>query len=127
MNVRFYLKRSKSGSSTAIYAVLNYKYKTYKYYLPYKVNPSDWDCKSQRMSPAGENSAMFNQLLSCAANKIDDILHLHISAHGGRWPTPEKFRTLLDEIFQRRRVHKAHKIIGRFDIGNSRMIVIIQK
>lgn len=127
MKVRFYLKRSKSSSSTAICAVLNYMHKTYKYYLPYKVNPSDWDCKNQRMRPEGENSAMFNQLLGCAANKINDVLHLHSSANGGRWPTPEKFRTLLDEIFQRRRVHKAHKIIGKFDIGNSRMIVIIQR
>lgn len=127
MNVRFYLKRSKSCCSTGICAVLNYKHKIYKYYLPYKVNPSDWDCKNQRMRPASENNAMFNQLLGCAANKINDVLHLHISVNGGRWPTPEKFRTLLDEIFQRRRVHKAHKIIGKFDIGNSRMIVIIQK
>lgn len=114
MNVRFYLKRPKSCSSTAVCAILNYKYKTYKYYLPYKVNPSDWDCKNQRMCSAGENSAMFNQLLGCAANKIIDVLHLHICANGGRWPTPEKFGTLIDEIFQRRRVHKAHKVIGKW-------------
>jgi hypothetical protein len=99
----------------------------YKYYLPYKVIPNDWDFKNQRMRPDGENSAMFNELLACASKKIDDALHEHISANSGRWPTRERFRQMLDDIFQRRRIHRAHKVLGRFDIGNSRMIVVIQR
>lgn len=127
MNVRFYLKRTKSNSPTAICAHVNHKYDTYKYYLPYRIKPSDWDLKNQRMRYEGENSALFNELLFCASKKIDDALQGYINANDGKWPTLEKFRKLLDEIFQRRRVHKAHKVLGRIDIGNSRMIVIIQK
>jgi hypothetical protein len=127
MNVMFYLKRSKSCGSTAICAHVYHMYATYKYYLPYRVKPSEWDIKNQRMLANGENSALFNELLLCASKKIDDALQGYISANDGKWPTLEKFRELLDEIFQRKRVHKAHKVLGKFNIGNSRMIVIIQK
>lgn len=101
MNVKFYLKRPKSKTPTVICAQINYNLRAYRYYLPYQVNPGDWDFKSQRMRLDVANGEVFNQLLACVTQKINGKFYAYLNKSGGYMPTVEIYRQLLDQLFKK--------------------------
>ena len=103
MDVKFYLKRPKDNRVTTIYARVIYNMTEFKYYLIEKIHPADWNPKTQNAKHTARfsESIEFNQRLKEVKGKIADAFYNYRNTHQGKQPTPEIFKQILDEIFNK--------------------------
>ncbi len=103
MKVRFYLKRPNDNRVSVIYARLIYNMTTFKYYLLEKIHPADWNAKTQKAKNGAKftESMEFNQRLKEIASKITDAFYNYQNTHQSKAPTPEIFKEILDEVFNK--------------------------
>lgn len=115
MNVGFYLKRPNDNRVSVIYAQLNYNMTVFKYYLLEKIHPSDWNFKAQKAKPGAKcvESLEFNQRLKEVSTKINEVFYNYQNTHKGNSPTPELFKNLLDEVFNKQSQARIDREIER--------------
>ena len=103
MDVKFYLKRPNDDRVTNIYARIVYNMSEFKYYLIEKIHPADWNPKTQcaKHTARFSESLEFNQRLKEVKGKIADAFYNYQNTHQGKQPTPEIFKQVLDEIFNK--------------------------
>ncbi len=103
MDVKFYLKRPNDDRVTNIYARIVYNMSEFKYYLIEKIHPADWNPKTQSAKHTARfsESLEFNQRLKEVKGKIADAFYNYQNTHQGKQPTPEIFKQVLDEIFNK--------------------------
>lgn len=124
--MRFYLKRSKSDTLTAVCSQIHYNKTSFRYYLPIKVASLDWDFKSQRMRPMSDNSDIeFNKRLEWRASKIKATFYNYLNSNDDKMPSVEIFRLLLNKAFEKKGVRSPSTKTERLDFDDSRVIIIV--
>lgn len=118
MEISLYLKRPKAVKETAIFARISYNGYQTKYYLPEKINPKNWNLKTQRAKQTEKFKEYpeFNQRLDNAISKIRNVHRAFINDNG-EIPHPEILKDLLDKELKKRisEREKAKSFFGFFD------------
>ena len=95
MDISFYLKRPKADRETAIFARISYSTYQVKYYLPEKINPVNWDGKTQE--PKKGYQPEFKNRLQKIKSAISDCVRAYQNGNGNELPNPETLKRLLDK------------------------------
>jgi integrase len=103
MTVKFYLKRPNDTRDSVIFARLNYNTICYKYYLLEKVDPTNWNSKTQRVKKCAKNigATEFNHRLENISRKIIESFYKYQNTHYGQSPSPKSLRDILDDVFNK--------------------------
>lgn len=105
MTVKFYLKRPNDTCESVIFARLNYNMVCYKYYLLEKIHPQNWNFKKQRVKNGVKNigAIELNKKLVHVSGVIIESFYKYQNAHSGCAPSPQYFRDILHDIFNKQK------------------------
>ncbi len=103
MKISFYLKRPNAQKETCIYASISYGGYRLKYYLSEYINPKFWNKETQRAKQTNlfPQYPEFNHRLTNLTNTISDVHLKYTNDQKGKYPTPDEFKTLLDQCFNK--------------------------
>jgi integrase len=96
-SINLYLRDKNSTSSTPIILFLHYNRVRYKFSTNETIQPKFWDDKKQRAKSGLIGHAEFNRKLVNIRTTAENLLREYQNENNLESPSPERFRTLLNE------------------------------